>query len=159
MQRPEAVRTGLVPIDEVARQLGLRASAIRYYQERGLVQPASQHAGKRWFSAEQVRRLAIIRFWQESGLMSLDQIGAILAGAAAAAQWVQTVEAQLDILDRQLDRMQTARALLDHVLHHHQDSSPDGCPHYEALIWQTDNADRPSGRRGAVDGAVDRAVD
>ena len=69
MQRSEAVQTGLVPIDEVARRLGLRASAIRYYQQRGLVQPTSQQAGKRWFSAEQVRRLAIIRFWQESGLI------------------------------------------------------------------------------------------
>jgi hypothetical protein len=74
-------------------------------------------------------------------------------GVAAAAQWVQTVEAQLDILARQIERMQTARALLDHVLHHHQDSSPDGCPHYEALIWQSDNTGRPSGRRGAVDTA------
>jgi MerR family copper efflux transcriptional regulator len=143
MQRSEAVRTGLVPIDEVARRLGLRASAIRYYEQRGLVQPASQHAGKRWLSAEQVRRLAIIRFWQESGLMSQDQIGAVLTGATSAAPWVQTVEAQLDILARQIDRMQTARALLDHVLHHHQDSSPDGCPHYEALIWQTGNTTKP----------------
>jgi MerR family regulatory protein len=36
---------GLMPIDEVARRLGLRASAIRYYEERGLVQPASRHSG------------------------------------------------------------------------------------------------------------------
>jgi hypothetical protein len=28
---------------------------------------------------------------------------------------------------------------LYHVLHHHQHSSPNGCPHYEALIWQTKN--------------------
>ena len=39
----------LVPIDEVARRLGLRSSAIRYYEERGLVTPAARHAGRRWY--------------------------------------------------------------------------------------------------------------
>ena len=34
----------LEPIDVVARRLGLRASAIRYYEERGLLTPASRHA-------------------------------------------------------------------------------------------------------------------
>jgi hypothetical protein len=36
-------RVGLVPLDTVARRLGLRASAIRYYDERGLLQPVSRH--------------------------------------------------------------------------------------------------------------------
>jgi hypothetical protein len=74
--------------------------------------------------------------------MSLDQIGAVLTGTTSATGWVQTVEAQLDLLARQIERMRAARALLDHVLHHHQDSSPDGCPHYEALIWQAGKTDR-----------------
>ena len=56
---PEATPSsaGLVPIDEVARRLGLRASAIRYYEERGLVQPSSRHAGRRWYGPAEIRRL------------------------------------------------------------------------------------------------------
>jgi DNA-binding transcriptional MerR regulator len=41
--------TELVPIDEVARWLGIRASAIRYYEERGLVHPLSRQSGRRWY--------------------------------------------------------------------------------------------------------------
>ena len=40
---------GLLPIDEVARRLGIRASAIRYYEDRGLIGPASRHSGRRWY--------------------------------------------------------------------------------------------------------------
>jgi MerR family copper efflux transcriptional regulator len=68
-----------VPIDEVARSLGLRASAIRYYEQRGLLSPASRQAGRRWYGPAGIRRLAIIRHWQEAGRMSRDEIADILA--------------------------------------------------------------------------------
>jgi MerR family transcriptional regulator, copper efflux regulator len=59
---PEDVWEGepdLVPIDEVARRFGLRASAIRYYEERDLVRPASRQGGRRWYGPDEIRRLAI----------------------------------------------------------------------------------------------------
>src|ERR1700735_4926826 len=74
--------SGLVPIDEVARRFGVRASTIRYYEERGLLDPVSRHSGRRWYGQSELRRLAVIRYWQESALMSLDDIGEMLAGAA-----------------------------------------------------------------------------
>ena len=70
----------MLPIDEVARRLGLRASAIRYYEECGLVEPVSRHAGRRWYGPVEIRRLAIIRYWQSAGLMSLDEIRHVLSG-------------------------------------------------------------------------------
>jgi MerR family copper efflux transcriptional regulator len=126
----------LTPIDEVARRLGLRASAIRYYEERGLVTPAARHAGRRWYGAAEIRRLAIIGYWQSSGLMSLEQIADILAGPEATRGWTQVVEDHIETLREQIARMQAARAFLEHTLVYHRDSSPDGCPHYEALIWE-----------------------
>src|ERR1700722_18584132 len=44
-QGSAAAVADLVPIEEVARRLGLRASAIRYYEERGLVRPSARRAG------------------------------------------------------------------------------------------------------------------
>ena len=73
----------LLPIDEVARRLGIRASAIRYYEERGLVLPLSRQSGRRWYGPSEIRRLAIILYWQEYALMSLDEIGEVLAGSGA----------------------------------------------------------------------------
>jgi DNA-binding transcriptional MerR regulator len=133
-------RPDLVSIDEVAKRLGLRSSAIRYYEERGLVAPVARHAGRRWYGPVEIRRLAIIRYWQSSGLMSLEEIGDILAGPEATRGWTQVVEVRVEALRVQIARMEAARAFLEHTLVFHRDSSPDGCPHYEALIWETPGA-------------------
>jgi MerR family transcriptional regulator, copper efflux regulator len=130
----------LVSIDEVAKRLGLRSSAIRYYEERGLVAPVARHAGRRWYGPVEIRRLAVIRYWQSSGLMSLEEIGDILAGPEATRGWTQVVEERVETLRAQIARMEAARAFLEHTLVFHRDSSPDGCPHYEALIWETPGA-------------------
>ena len=140
MANPAGDVAELVPIDEVARRLGLRSSAIRYYEERGLVTPAARHAGRRWYGAAEIRRLAIIGYWQSSGLMSLEQIGDILAGPEATRGWTQVVGDRIEALRLQIARMEAARAFLEHTLVFHRDSSPDGCPHYEALIWERPGA-------------------
>jgi MerR family transcriptional regulator, copper efflux regulator len=128
----------LLPINEVARRLGLRASAIRYYEDRGLVQSASRHSGRRWYGPAEVRRLAVIQYWQRSGLMSLDEIGDILAGPAATRGWGEIVQERIDALRLQAERMNIAREHLEHVLSHHRDhdSPPDGCHHYESRIFE-----------------------
>jgi DNA-binding transcriptional MerR regulator len=129
--------TELVPIDEVARRLGVRASAIRYYEERGLVQPRSRHSGRRWYGPDEIRRLAIIQHWQRSGQMSLEEIGDILAGPAATRGWSQIVQDRIDALRLQAQRMNATGDYLEHVLSHHPDSPPDGCHHYESLVFET----------------------
>jgi len=126
----------LVPIDEVARRLGVRASAIRYYEERGLLQPSARRAGRRWYSPADIRRLAVIGFWQRAGQMSLDEIGEILAGPAAVRGWSQIVQERIEALRAQAEQANAAREYLEHVLSHHRDSPPDGCHHYESVIYQ-----------------------
>jgi MerR family transcriptional regulator, copper efflux regulator len=128
----------LEPIDVVARRLGLRASAIRYYEERGLLTPASRHAGRRWYGPTEIRRLAIIQYWQRYGLMSLDEIRDILAGPAAGLRWSQVVRNRIDSLRAQVERMDATREYLEHVLSHHPDDAPDGCGHFEALLFGAD---------------------
>jgi len=131
---PTTKTSDLVPIDEVARRFGIRASTIRYYEERGLLDPVARHSGRRWYGPSELRRLAIIRYWQESGLMRLDDIGQILAGSEGAKRWGELIEEQLRTLQDRIERMESAREFLQHVASHH-DSAPDGCPHYETLIW------------------------
>jgi MerR family transcriptional regulator, copper efflux regulator len=125
----------LEPIDVVARRLGLRASAIRYYEERGLLSPASRHAGRRWYGPTEVRRLAIIQYWQRHGLMSLDEIREILVGPADGRQWGQVVTDRIGSLGAQIERMEATREYLEHVLTYHPDDAPDGCDHFEAMLF------------------------
>jgi MerR family transcriptional regulator, copper efflux regulator len=138
-QIPAPDEDELVPIDEVARRFGLQASALRYYERRGLLQSASRHAGRRWYGRAEVRQLAIIGFWQRSGLMSLDNIAAILAGPERSRGWKQIVSDQRAALDAQIGQMTAARDYLEHLLTCPREHSLDGCPYFEEAIWEPRN--------------------
>jgi MerR family transcriptional regulator, copper efflux regulator len=125
-----------VPIDAVARRFGLRASALRYYEERGLLTPASRRGGRRWYGRAELRRLAIITFWQQSGRMSLDEIAAVLAGPAQGRHWKDVVHERIAALGTQIDQMASARDYLEHMLTCPREHSLDGCPYFEEAISQ-----------------------
>jgi MerR family transcriptional regulator, copper efflux regulator len=135
-QTPVAGDEELVPIDEVARRFGMQASALRYYERRGLLQPAARHAGRRWYGRAELRQLAIIGFWQQSGLMSLDDISAVLAGPEHSRSWKQIVSERREALDAQIGQMTVARDYLEHLLTCPREHSLDGCPYFEEAIWQ-----------------------
>ncbi len=72
-------RTGdLLTIGEVAERSGFATSAIRFYEEQGLVQSERTASNHRMFRRHALRRLAFIRAAQRVGL-SLDEIAAALA--------------------------------------------------------------------------------
>ena len=55
-------------IGEIARRAGVRPSAIRYYEEVGLLPRARRVAGQRRYDASILDRLAIVRLAQHVGL-------------------------------------------------------------------------------------------
>ncbi len=72
----------LLTIGEVARRAGLAASAIRFYESRGLVHAERTSSGQRRFRRDVLRRIACIRIAQRVGL-SLEEIVSALAGLPA----------------------------------------------------------------------------
>lgn len=68
----------LLTIQEISRRSGVAASALRFYEERGLIKSQRSGAGHRRFPRAELRRIAFIVFAQRVGL-SLEEIGAELA--------------------------------------------------------------------------------
>jgi MerR family redox-sensitive transcriptional activator SoxR len=68
----------LLTIGEVSRRSGVASSALRFYEERGLITSARAGSGHRRYPRPVLRRIAFIVFAQRIGL-SLDEIGAELA--------------------------------------------------------------------------------
>src|SRR4029077_7732542 len=68
----------LLTIGEVARRSGVAASALRFYEQRGLISSTRSGSGHRRFPRPTLRRIAFIIFAQKVGL-SLDEIAAELA--------------------------------------------------------------------------------
>lgn len=69
----------LLTIGQVAERSGMAASAIRFYEQRGLVHAERAPGGQRRFRRDVLRRIAFIRIAQRVGL-SLEEITAALAG-------------------------------------------------------------------------------
>jgi MerR family redox-sensitive transcriptional activator SoxR len=72
----------LLTIGEVARRAGLAASAIRFYESRGLIHAERTSSGQRRFRRDVLRRIACIRIAQRVGL-SLEEIVSALDGLPA----------------------------------------------------------------------------
>ena len=68
----------MLTINQVARRSGVAASALRYYEQRGLLASERAGSGHRRYPRAALRRVAFIVFAQRLGL-SLDEIGSELA--------------------------------------------------------------------------------
>src|SRR3954463_3134616 len=68
----------LLTIGEVAARSGVATSALRFYEERGLIGSERASSGHRRFNRPVIRRVAFIVFAQRVGL-TLDEIGEELA--------------------------------------------------------------------------------
>lgn len=101
----------LMTIGEVARRAGVAASALRYYEERGLIAAERAGSGHRRYARPVLRRIAFITFAQRIGL-SLEEIGEELARlpgdriptredwAALSGRWTARVEERIAELER-----------------------------------------------------------
>src|SRR5215472_8291788 len=69
---------GFIDIASLARRSGVAASALRFYEEQGLVHAVRGAGGRRYFPRSTLRRVAFVRAAQAVGL-SLDEIRAALA--------------------------------------------------------------------------------
>ena len=102
----------VLPIGEVARRSGVAASALRFYEERGLIRSVRAGSGHRRYSRAVLRRIAFIVFAQKIGL-GLDEIGVELAKLPAervpsSRDWARlsgTWKARIDQRIAELERL------------------------------------------------------
>ena len=106
----------LIPIGQAADRLGLNPSALRYYEQRGLVSSPVRRAGRRMYGPGELRRLAFLKIAHQLGI-PLDTAAAILD--APGQQWRQAVRQQISELEKMIVQAQGAQKFLTHAL---------GCP-------------------------------
>ena len=98
-------------IGELARQVGMRASALRYYESVGLLRRPARVAGRRVYPGSTVRRIALIRMAQRAGftLAEIRQLLSDDADRGATGQWRALAERKIPELDRAIEQMQALR--------------------------------------------------
>ena len=102
-------------ISQVARQFGLRASALRYYEQIGILPGASRVGGRRRYDGAALRRLAVILRARDAGF-SLREIRELFSGfrpgVSASQRWQQLSQRKLAELEHSLERLQLMQQLL-----------------------------------------------
>lgn len=96
----------------VARRSGIAVSALRYYDQLGLLGEIPRKSGVRQFPSTVLRRLALIRAAQEAGF-TLAEIKLLLdqrPDANVRQQWAALATRRLPELDAMIDRLTRLRA-------------------------------------------------
>jgi MerR family transcriptional regulator, redox-sensitive transcriptional activator SoxR len=103
----------MLTIGEVARRSGVPHTALRFYEERGLVSSERTAGNQRKYSRAVLRRLAFIRTAQRVGL-SLEEIRDALSTlpegrTPTKADWTRLSNLWRGELDARIDAMQRLR--------------------------------------------------
>ena len=117
-------------ISEVARQIGLQASAIRYYEQIGLLPHPPRISGQRRYDSTVLYRLAIIQRARQLGF-ALDEIRQLFFGfrkvTRASERWHKLSRRKLTELDALMDDLRTVRGLLKKMMRQCHCETLDQC--------------------------------
>ncbi|MGH8790908.1 MAG: helix-turn-helix domain-containing protein [Cupriavidus necator] len=101
-------------IAEVARQAGVPASTLRYYEEKGLIASIGRRGMRRVFDAGVLERLALIALGRAAGF-SLDDIAQMFSPQGQPKIDRQVLAAKADELDRTIRKLTAMRDGLRHA--------------------------------------------
>ena len=103
-------------IGELSERTGVAPSALRFYEERGLIRANRSAGGQRRYAREELRRVSFVLVAQQVGL-SLAEIGDALASlpdartpnttdwARLSRSWQPRIEHQIKVLQRLEERL------------------------------------------------------
>jgi MerR family transcriptional regulator, redox-sensitive transcriptional activator SoxR len=135
--------TDLLTITEVARRSGVAASALRFYESRGLIRSERAGSGHRRYPRAVLRRIAFIVFAQRLG-MTLDEVSEALAKlpedrVPEGADWARLSAGWADRIDERIAELQRLRTGLTGCI---------GCGCLSLGRCELANPEDRAGRRG-----------
>lgn len=135
---------GLLTISEVSKRSGVAASALRFYEERGLIKSERAGSGHRRYLRAVLRRIAFIVFAQRVGL-TLEEVGAELAKlpnnrVPERSDWAKLSRGWTDRIDERIAELERLRSGLTQCI---------GCGCLSLNQCQLSNPGDRAGRRGA----------
>jgi MerR family redox-sensitive transcriptional activator SoxR len=115
---------GLLTIGELARRAGVATSALRYYEELGLLPAPARISGQRRYPESVVGLVGIILLLRDVGFSLAEQKALMASRATAPDDWRRLLQRKLVELDEQITKAQAAREAIEHALR---------CPHEDIL--------------------------
>lgn len=121
-----------IDIAEVARHTGMPASALRFYEEKGLIASVGRRGLKRLFDKDVLEKLSLIALGRTAGF-SLDEIAQMFSPGGKLSIRREKLSAKADELDRTIRHLTAMRNGLRHAA---KCSAPSHleCPTFRRLV-------------------------
>ena len=119
-------------IAEVAQRSGVPASALRYYEEKGLIASVGRHGLRRLFDPRVVERLALIALGRAAGF-SLEEMARMFAKGPGVRVDRNMLAAKADELDLKIRELTAMRNGLRHAIACSAPSHLE-CPKFRRLL-------------------------
>ncbi|MGI5129029.1 MerR family transcriptional regulator [Pseudonocardia sp. CA-107938] len=118
-------------IGAAARRVGLAPTALRFYEEQGVVTPARGRDGRRRYDRSDLRTLAFVALARELGFGVAAIRSAVRPGPTG---WAAAVDEQIAQLDTVIARARRAREILAAARDCPAPSPVHECPHLHAVL-------------------------
>ncbi|WP_113700326.1 MerR family transcriptional regulator [Nonomuraea lactucae] len=122
----------LLDIGEVATRSGLAASALRFYERKGLIAPAARNGLRRAYRPETLDRLALITCARDAGF-TLAEVGRFLAARPDDAVLRERMAAKEREVDELVSRLTRLRDSLRHAVVCDHDPIVE-CPEFKQAV-------------------------
>jgi MerR family redox-sensitive transcriptional activator SoxR len=137
-------------ITEVARRSGVPASALRFYEEKGLIASTGRRGMRRLFHPGVLEQLALIALWQSAGF-TLGEIAGMFAPDGQPAIDRERLAGKADELDRTIQRLTAMRDGLRHAAACPAPSHME-CPTFRRIVGlaAAGRLEPPAQKRGSL---------
>jgi MerR family redox-sensitive transcriptional activator SoxR len=139
-------------ISNVARVFGLRTSAIRYYEQIGILPPATRKNGQRRYDNSVLFRLAVVQRARETGF-TLEEIRELFfgfpPGTRPPKRWQQLSQRKIAELRNRMKRLKLMETLLRRLENCRCDAL-DECG--ERILRQDDQESQPPSHEASAYG-------
>ena len=129
-------------ISQVSRQFGVRASALRYYEQIGILAPVNRVSGQRRYDVASLRRLAVVQRARDAGF-ALEDIRELFTafrpGTPASQRWRQVSLRKLAEIEDAIARLCVMKNLLNRM----SDCKCDALDECGAAIMRSLNSQPP----------------
>jgi DNA-binding transcriptional MerR regulator len=125
-------------ITQVAKQSGLPASTLRFYEEKGLIASVGRRGLRRLFNPGVLERLALIALGRSAGF-SLDEIASMFAADGRPKIDRRVLSAKAEELEGTIRRLSAMRDGLRHAAVCPAPSHME-CPTFRRLLWGAGSA-------------------
>ena len=123
----------LLTIGELARRAGVATSALRFYEELGLLPAPARVSGQRRYPESAVALVGVILLLRDVGFSLAEEKALMGSRAVEPDGWRPLAQRKLAELDEQIAKAQAAREAIEHALRcPHEDILR--CPNFRSLI-------------------------